>query len=78
MQFTRELTAHVEVAPGQTASTIGQYTSENVCTENLTPLMKLLPCGRLAGLASRIRPYDFAESQYRVGRVARPSRRVSG
>mmetsp|Transcript_35558 Transcript_35558/g.101165 ORF Transcript_35558/g.101165 Transcript_35558/m.101165 type:complete len:651 (+) Transcript_35558:59-2011(+) len=35
---------------------------EPVCTENLTPWMKLLPCGDQAGLARLISPIPIAES----------------
>jgi len=35
---------------------------EAVCTENLTPWLKLLPCGKRLGLASLFAPLDIADS----------------
>jgi len=37
---------------------------EPVCTENLTPFMKLLPCGRHSGLAAIMPPLALAESPF--------------
>lgn len=39
---------------------------EPVCTENLTPWLKLLPCGHAAGLASLIAPLALAESPLKI------------
>ena len=39
--------------------------NEIVCTENLTPWIKLLPCGKSKGLAKLFRsPHKLLESQY--------------
>merc|ERR1711937_715909 len=35
---------------------------EPVCTENLTPWLKLLPCGKRRGLAALLAPLAVAES----------------
>ncbi|KNC82902.1 hypothetical protein SARC_04822 [Sphaeroforma arctica JP610] len=37
---------------------------ENVCTENLTPLVKLLPCRAKAGLASMMNAYTVFDSLF--------------
>lgn len=40
----------------------GTLPYEPVCTENLTPWLKLLPCGRWRGLAALLQPLAVAES----------------
>jgi hypothetical protein len=34
-----------------------QLPAENLCTENLTPFLKLLPCKGLSGLSALMKPY---------------------
>lgn len=41
-----------------------QMPREAVCTENLTPFLKLLPCGRHAGLASLIDPRHVLDNRF--------------
>jgi GPI-anchor transamidase subunit T len=41
-----------------------QMPREAVCTENLTPFLKLLPCGRHAGLASLINPLRVLDNRF--------------
>lgn len=41
---------------------VGSLPYEPVCTENLTPWLKLLPCGRHLGLATLMAPLAIAES----------------
>ena len=41
-----------------------QMPREAVCTENLTPFLKLLPCGRHAGLASLINPPHVLDNRF--------------
>ncbi|TFK48825.1 Gpi16 subunit, GPI transamidase component [Heliocybe sulcata] len=38
--------------------------SENVCTENLTPFLKLLPCKGLSGLASLLNPHRLFDADW--------------
>ncbi|PWN87920.1 Gpi16 subunit, GPI transamidase component [Acaromyces ingoldii] len=38
--------------------------SEAVCTENLSPLLKLLPCKQRAGLASLLEPHHFFAADF--------------
>lgn len=38
--------------------------SENVCTENLTPFLKLLPCKGLSGIASLLNPHRLFDSDW--------------
>lgn len=42
----------------------GQLPGEAVCSENVTPWSKLLPCKNLAGLASLLRPTSLFRSNY--------------
>ncbi|VEL19872.1 unnamed protein product [Protopolystoma xenopodis] len=42
-----------------------QLPGETVCTENLTPWSKLLPCKTLAGLASLLHPTSLYKSNYK-------------
>lgn len=39
-------------------------TSESVCTENISPLLKLLPCKGGAGLASLIKPHSILQAEF--------------
>ena len=39
-------------------------TSESVCTENISPLLKLLPCKSGAGLASLIKPHSILQAEF--------------
>lgn len=38
--------------------------SENVCTENLTPFLKLLPCKSLAGIAALLNPHKLFDADW--------------
>ncbi|KAG6811243.1 hypothetical protein H0H92_008413 [Tricholoma furcatifolium] len=38
--------------------------SENVCTENLTPFLKLLPCKSLSGIASLLNPHRLFDADW--------------
>jgi GPI-anchor transamidase subunit T len=38
--------------------------SEHVCTENLTPFLKLLPCKALSGLASLLNPHQLFDANW--------------
>ncbi|KAL5501912.1 GPI16 [Sanghuangporus vaninii] len=38
--------------------------SEHVCTENLTPFLKLLPCKSLAGIASLLNPHRLFDADW--------------
>lgn len=38
--------------------------SENVCTENLTPFVKLLPCKAQAGIASLLNPHKLFDADW--------------
>ena len=38
--------------------------SEHVCTENLTPFLKLLPCKSLSGLASLLNPHRLFDADW--------------
>ncbi|EAU80935.2 GPI transamidase component GPI16 [Coprinopsis cinerea okayama7 len=38
--------------------------SENVCTENLTPFLKLLPCKGLSGIASLLNPHRLFDANW--------------
>ncbi|KAJ7590211.1 GPI transamidase component PIG-T [Mycena floridula] len=38
--------------------------SEHVCTENLTPFLKLLPCKSLSGLASLLNPHKLFDADW--------------
>lgn len=40
------------------------HPSENVCTENLTPFIKLLPCKSSAGLASLLNPHKLFDANW--------------
>ena len=42
----------------------GALPRENVCTENITPWLKQLPCGRAAGLSALLRPHAVFDSLY--------------
>jgi hypothetical protein len=65
--------------PGQTASRnhnrtktrlfYGALPREAVCTENLTPWLKLLPCRRHAGLASLMNPLKLFAGEYHSMKV---------
>lgn len=50
-----------DVFPGQSSGAQSfrhaQLPAENLCTENLTPFIKLLPCKGLSGLSALMRPY---------------------
>lgn len=43
---------------------LGQLPREAVCTENLTPWSKLLPCGNAAGLAQLVNPLRVFDSTF--------------
>ncbi|WFC97572.1 Subunit of the glycosylphosphatidylinositol transamidase complex-like protein [Malassezia yamatoensis] len=51
-------------APPNTEVLHAYLPSENVCTENLTPLLKLLPCKAGAGLASLIQMHTILSSEF--------------
>ena len=38
--------------------------SEHVCTENLTPFLKLLPCKSLSGIASLVNPHRLFDADW--------------
>lgn len=38
--------------------------SEHVCTENLTPFLKLLPCKSLSGIASLLNPNRLFDADW--------------
>jgi len=38
--------------------------SENVCTENLTPFLKLLPCKSFSGIASLLNPHRLFDANW--------------
>lgn len=38
--------------------------SENVCTENLTPFLKLLPCKSFSGIASLLNPHRLFDADW--------------
>lgn len=38
--------------------------SEHVCTENLTPFLKLLPCKSAAGIASLLNPHRLFDADW--------------
>ncbi|KAF9524123.1 GPI transamidase component GPI16 [Crepidotus variabilis] len=38
--------------------------SENVCTENLTPFLKLLPCKSLSGIATLLNPHKLFDADW--------------
>lgn len=38
--------------------------SENICTENLTPFLKLLPCKSHSGLASLLNPHKLLDADW--------------
>ncbi|KAK7468558.1 Subunit of the glycosylphosphatidylinositol transamidase complex-like protein [Stygiomarasmius scandens] len=40
------------------------HASEHVCTENLTPFLKLLPCKSLSGLASLLNPHRMFDADW--------------
>ncbi|PPQ66086.1 hypothetical protein CVT24_000200 [Panaeolus cyanescens] len=42
----------------------GSLPSENVCTENLTPFLKLLPCKSLSGIASLLNPHRLFDADW--------------
>ncbi|KAI0093428.1 GPI transamidase component PIG-T [Irpex rosettiformis] len=42
----------------------GTLPSENVCTENLTPFLKLLPCKSLSGIASLLNPHRLFDADW--------------
>ncbi|VDD80695.1 unnamed protein product [Mesocestoides corti] len=41
-----------------------QFSHEEVCTENLTPWSKLLPCKKIGGLASMLKPKSIFKATY--------------
>ncbi|PVV04241.1 hypothetical protein BB560_001257 [Smittium megazygosporum] len=47
-----------------TTTFIGFLPRENVCTENLTPFIKQLPCKNKAGIAQLLNPYKLFPSKY--------------
>merc|ERR1719313_2332781 len=49
---------------GRNATWYSSLPYEAVCTENLSPFLKLLPCHGMAGIAALLRPYPLAESPY--------------
>lgn len=56
----------------------GAIGRETVCTENLTPWIKHLPCGGSAGLAARIAPTRLFASQHHVLGLEVASRDTEG
>jgi hypothetical protein len=42
----------------------GSMPSEHVCTENLTPFLKLLPCKSLSGIASLLNPHRIFDADW--------------
>lgn len=38
--------------------------SESICTENLSTLLKLLPCKTMSGLASLLKPHKFFAADF--------------
>lgn len=42
----------------------GTLPSENVCTENLTPFLKLLPCKSLSGIAALLNPHRLFDADW--------------
>jgi GPI-anchor transamidase subunit T len=42
----------------------GSLPSERVCTENLTPFLKLLPCKSLSGIASLLNPHRLFDADW--------------
>ncbi|KAF9973673.1 hypothetical protein BGZ73_003040 [Actinomortierella ambigua] len=51
-------------APSGTRLRYGSLPHENVCTENLTPWIKLLPCKSKAGIASLIKSHKLFDSRF--------------
>lgn len=51
-------------APANASMLHAYLPSESVCTENITPLLKLLPCKGGAGLASLIQPHTILKSEF--------------
>ena len=42
----------------------GTLPSEHVCTENLTPFLKLLPCKSLSGIARLLNPHRLFDADW--------------
>jgi GPI-anchor transamidase subunit T len=40
------------------------HPSENICTENLTPFLKLLPCKSRSGIASLLNPHRLFDADW--------------
>ena len=49
---------------GRNATWFSSLPYEAVCTENLSPFLKLLPCHGMAGIAALLRPYPLAAAPY--------------
>lgn len=51
---------------GDSSSTIlhALLASESICTENLSTLVKLLPCKAMSGLASLLKPHKFFAADF--------------
>ncbi|KAI0345537.1 Gpi16 subunit GPI transamidase component [Trametopsis cervina] len=50
--------------PSQYQLRHGALPSENVCTENLTPFLKLLPCKSRSGIASLLNPHRLFDADW--------------
>ncbi|PWN32779.1 Gpi16 subunit, GPI transamidase component [Meira miltonrushii] len=53
-----------ETGSGEFVSLHAMLSSEAICTENLSTLLKLLPCKTMAGLASLLKPHRFFYSDF--------------
>jgi Gpi16 subunit, GPI transamidase component len=53
-------------SPRHTASLsiYAHHPSENICTENLTPFLKLLPCKSRSGIASLLNPHRLFDADW--------------
>jgi phosphatidylinositol glycan class T len=53
--------------------------AERVCTENLTPFLKLLPCPACAGVAALLEPHKIFDADWHgLGMHVRVSAHVDG
>lgn len=57
---------------------VGMLPRESVCTENLTPFLKLLPCGSRAGLSVFLNPTKIFDSEYTMLDMTASLSSVSG
>lgn len=64
LAINRERLSYARLHSNSTRVRVGELPTEAVCTENLTPWIKLLPCRDQSGLGKLLHPLSIYESKF--------------